>query len=74
MAEDVKVSRFVKARKDLIRFFKDVRSELRKVIWLNREQLINNTLTVLLACLVVGIVIWVFDAGLLQLSELVFTR
>jgi preprotein translocase subunit SecE len=74
MAEEVmkKESKFSNLQKGLTRFFKDVKSELKKVIWPNRTQLTNNTLTVLLACLVVGVIIWVADAALLELAKVVF--
>lgn len=75
MAEEVKkVSRFSAAGKNLSKLVKEIRTELKKVIWPNRSQLINNTITVLLSCLVVGGIIWVFDFGLGKLSEVVFTR
>ncbi len=74
MAEEVikKESKASNLRKSLTRFFKDVKSELKKVIWPNRQQLTNNTLTVLLACLVVGIIIWIADFGFLKLAGIVF--
>lgn len=74
MAENVKVSKFAKARKKTIRFFKDIRSELKKVIWPTKEQMVNNTLTVLFACLVIGVVIWVVDFGLTKLVELALLK
>ena len=74
MAENVSVSKFTAFRKNFVRFIKDVRQELKKVIWPNREQLINNTVTVLLSCLIVGIIIWAVDLGILiRASELLFT-
>ncbi len=44
------------------KFFRELRSELKKVVWPTRSQMINNTLIVLLCVLVVGVFIWVFDA------------
>ena len=64
MAEEVKDSKFGNARRNLTKFFRDVKSELKKVIWPNKQQLINNTATVLAACLVTGIFIWIADAVL----------
>ncbi|MFZ5989374.1 MAG: preprotein translocase subunit SecE [Bacillota bacterium] len=72
MAEDVKVSKAANTKDKLVRFFKDIRSELKKVIWPSRSQLINNTLTVLLMCLLVGALIWVIDAGLNVLRQLIY--
>ena len=43
------------------RWFREMRSELKKVVWLSKGQLGKNIVTVLLCCLVVGVLIWVFD-------------
>ncbi len=64
MAENAGTSKLARARKNLVRFFKDIRTELKKVIWPTRQQLTNNTITVLLTCLVVGAIIWVADEAL----------
>lgn len=61
MAEEVKVSKWRNTQKGISKFFKEIKSELKRVIWPTREQLLNNTVTVLLACLVVGVIIWVAD-------------
>jgi preprotein translocase subunit SecE len=74
MAENVNVSKFAAARKNIVRFFKEIRAELKKVIWPTREQLVNNTITVLIACVVVGVIIWIIDLGLTKLIELTLVR
>jgi preprotein translocase subunit SecE len=74
MAENEKSPKLGKVRKNFVRFFKDIRAELKKVIWPNREQLTNNTISVLLACLLVGAMIWIVDYGLTKLIELTLTR
>ena len=43
------------------RWFREMRSELKKIVWLSKGQLGTNIVTVLLCCLVVGVLIWVFD-------------
>lgn len=73
MADDVKVSKFGNARKNIVKFFKEVRSELKKVIWPTRTQLINNTFTVLMCCLIVGAIIWVSDYALAFLTDTFLT-
>ena len=57
---------FVRAGSRIKRFFRELRSELKKVVWPSKSQMINNTLIVLLCVVLVGIFIWVFDlvAGL----------
>ena len=44
------------------KWFKELKSELKKVQWPTKKQTINNTVIVILCCIVVGICIWVFDA------------
>ena len=53
---------FVRAWSRSKRFFRELKSELKKVSWTSKEQILKNTLIVLLCVLIVGIFIWVFDA------------
>ncbi len=43
------------------KWLKEMKSELKKVQWPTRKQVINNTLIVIACVLVVGAFIWVFD-------------
>ena len=43
------------------KWFRDMKSELKKVQWPTRKQTINNTLIVIACVIVVGIVIALFD-------------
>ena len=45
----------------LANWFRALRSELKKVTWCSRKQLINNTWVVLVVMCVSAIVIWAFD-------------
>lgn len=54
------------------KFFKEIRMEMKKVIWPTRQQIINNTLIVFGACFVIGVVIWIADAGLGVVFSAVF--
>ena len=44
------------------KWFKELKSELKKVQWPTKKQTINNTVIVIVCCIIVGICIWVFDA------------
>ena len=44
------------------RWFREMKSELKKVVWPTPKQTVNNTLIVIACVIVVGIFIWVFDA------------
>ena len=46
----------------LKKWFREMRSELKKVVWPSKKQVLQNTLVVLLCVLVVGVFIWIFDA------------
>ena len=44
------------------KWFREMKSELKKVVWPTKSQMVNNTVIVLVCTLIVGICIWVFDA------------
>ncbi len=46
----------------IVRWFREMRSELKKVLWPSWKQVLKNTGIVLLCVLVVGVFIWIFDA------------
>ena len=48
-------------------FFKGILSEIKKVTWPTKKQVISNTLSVLAFCLFVGAIIWLADLGLKSL-------
>ena len=50
-----------KKRKDRGLWFREMKSELKKVVWPNRQTVIKNTGTVLLCSLAIGACIWIFD-------------
>ena len=52
------------------RFFKDLKSEVKKVVWPTRKQVFKNTVAVLAAMGAVGVVIWILDALLTLLRGL----
>ena len=62
MAEAKKENFFARTGKRLSRWFREMKSELKKVVWPTRSQTINNTLIVIACVLVVGVFIWGFDA------------
>ena len=66
MSEAKKANWFVRAWGGICRYFRELRSELKKVVWPTLPQVLKNALIVVLCVLVVGVFIWVFDyvAGL----------
>jgi len=72
MAEQKQQQKKPSIFKRLAKFAKDVLSELKKVLWPTRNQVINNTIIVLAVCLIVGAVIWILDGVLGYVYKLVF--
>lgn len=52
---------FVRIGKRLAKWFREMKSELKKVVWPSGKQLLNNTLVVLVSVLIVGIIVCLFD-------------
>ena len=78
MAEVKKANWFVRFFGAIARYFRELRSELKKVVWPTPQQVLKNTLIVAVCVLVVGLFIWLFDyvaqlgiAGLSDLAELI---
>ena len=44
------------------RWFRELKIELKKVVWPTGKQTVNNTVIVIICCIIVGICIWLFDA------------
>ena len=63
MAEEVKKSRGA--------WFREMKSELKKVVWPNKKTVMKNTGTVLLCSLVIGACIWIFDGVLGALVQMI---
>lgn len=58
--------------KRLVRFIKDYKSEVKKIVWPTGKTVFKNTLIVLTICLILGAFIWLVDFGLGKLLELIF--
>ena len=61
MAEVKKENWFKRAWGAVCRYFRELKSELKKVVWPTPKQVLKNALIVVCCVLVVGIFIWVFD-------------
>ena len=61
MAEAKKANWFVRAWGGICRYFRELRSELKKVVWPTPQQVLKNTLIVVACVLTVGVFIWLFD-------------
>lgn len=66
MAEEVK-------KKDRGRWFREMKSELKKIVWTDRKTVMKNTGTVLLCSLLIGACIWIFDYIMVSFVQLLIT-
>ena len=61
MAEVKKENWFARTWGKTKKFFRELRSELKKVVWPTAQQVLKNALVVVGCVLVVGVFIWLFD-------------
>lgn len=54
MAEEAK-------KKDRSRWFREMKSEMKKIVWSDRKTVVKDTGTVLLCSLLIGACMWIFD-------------
>lgn len=54
------------------RFFRDLKSEFKKIVWPSKKTTINNTLVVLALMAIVGVSIWILDWLLVSGFRLMF--
>mgnify|MGYP004564428979 CR=1 FL=1 len=66
MSKDAKKKNNEKQR----HFLKDVKAELKKVIWPTPKQLVNNTLAVIAIVIVVGVIVFALDVCFEKLNSL----
>ena len=64
MAEEAK-------KKSRGQWFREMKSELKKVVWPNKKTVLKNTGTVLLCSLVIGACIWIFDFAAVSVVDLI---
>ena len=63
-----------KEKKSIVKYFKDARSEFKKVVWPSRKQVINNTVVVIVSMVVSGIAIWGVDSIFMFLIKLMLGK
>ena len=60
-AKDAKKKKDAKKPNRVVRWFKDLKGELKKVTWPSVRDVVKNVGIVIACVLVVGVCIWVFD-------------
>lgn len=57
--------------KRIVAFFRDYKSEVKKIVWPSFKTVLKNTVIVLIICAILGVFIWLLDLGLLELVGLI---
>ncbi|WP_018131265.1 preprotein translocase subunit SecE [Effusibacillus pohliae] len=55
----------------IISFFRDGWGELKRVRWPNRKELLSYTTVVVVTCVILSVVIFLFDLGVSELLKLI---
>ena len=63
-----------KQKKTRFKFFRDIFSELKKVAWPTRREATHLTTIVIITCIVVGLILGLFDYGFAELVDKLFLR
>ncbi len=61
-------------KKSVLKYFKDARSEFKKVVWPPKKQVINNTIVVVVSMVVSGIAIWGVNSIFMLLIKLMLGK
>ena len=61
MAEVKKENWFARTWGRVKKYFRELRSELKKVVWPTPQQVLKNTAIVVCAVVIIGLFIWLFD-------------
>ena len=59
-----------KKQNGVVKYFKDLKSEIKKVTWPSWKKVLNNTTVVLIGMAASGIVVWALDSALTALLKL----
>ncbi len=58
----------------IVRFVRDYKSEVKKIVWPGLHEVLKNTLVVLVISAIIGVFIWLLDFGLGQLVSLIIGK
>ena len=62
---------FVKSGKSISKFFRDSRSEIKKIVWPTPQAVLKNTGVVLVTIIIIGLFIFALDTVLMNLLGLI---
>ena len=60
--------------KRFVKFLRDYKGEISKIVWPNFRSVVKNTVIVLIMCAILGVIIWAVDFGLGNLVQLILGK
>ena len=54
------------------RYFRDLKSEFKKIVWPSKKKIINNTVVVLICMEITGVSNWILDWAFINLFALIY--
>ena len=63
----------VKKKRSRGQWFREMKSELKKVVWPDRKTVMKNTGTVLLCSLAIGVCVWIFDFVMVTAVQMILS-
>ena len=60
--------------KRIVRFLRDYKSEVKKIVWPGANDVVKNTIIVIIICAIIGAFIWALDYGLGSLVNYIATK
>jgi preprotein translocase subunit SecE len=59
---------------DVLTFFRDVREELKKVVWPSRKLIIRASIAVLIFTIFFSLYLWILDLSFVKMISLALTK
>lgn len=63
-----------KKQNKVVKYFRDLKAEIKKVVWPSKKQIVNNTVVVLVALTLSSAVLFGVDLGLKTLVEFILNK
>ena len=61
--------RKIKGKNRILRWFREMRSEMKKVVWPTPKQIVNNTIVALTVMAIAAVAIWALDQVGMQIFQ-----
>jgi len=65
--------RRIKGKNRFIKWFREMRSELKKVVWPTPKQIVNNTIVALTVMAIAAVAIWALDQVGMQIFQAIIS-